>query len=172
MHFKYISPEKAVQLVKSNQLGKINWSVYSRIEENHSTLKLGVGAISYAVLDALIDHKDLGVHTELFSNGIINHLESGTITNSYKKKLKGKIRTSFVTGTKKLYDIINGNPLFIFQEAGYVNEDKGFLPYPFNTPWRTVIVYDDASDILASRTTYNLNEPSKIKDISWIQPMK
>ncbi|WP_373496316.1 glycoside hydrolase family 97 protein [Aquiflexum sp.] len=53
-----------------------------------------------------------------------------------------------------------------------VNGDKGYLQTPFNTPWRTVIVSDDARDILASRMTYNLNEPSKIEDTSWIKPMK
>ena len=53
-----------------------------------------------------------------------------------------------------------------------VNGDKGYLQSPFNTPWRTVIVSDDARDILSSRMTYNLNEPSKIKDTSWIKPMK
>ncbi|GHB26824.1 glycoside hydrolase family 97 protein [Mongoliitalea lutea] len=50
--------------------------------------------------------------------------------------------------------------------------DKGYLQSPFNSPWRTIIVSDDARDILASRMTYNLNEPSKIKDTSWIKPMK
>ncbi len=53
-----------------------------------------------------------------------------------------------------------------------VNGDKGYLQSPFNTPWRTVIVSDDARDILSSRMTYNLNEPSKIEDASWIKPMK
>lgn len=50
--------------------------------------------------------------------------------------------------------------------------DKGYLQSPFNSPWRTIIVSDDARDILASRMTYNLNEPSKIEDTSWIKPMK
>ncbi|MGY6520649.1 MAG: glycoside hydrolase family 97 protein [Mongoliitalea sp.] len=50
--------------------------------------------------------------------------------------------------------------------------DKGYLQSPFHTPWRTVIVSDDARDILTSRMTYNLNEPSKIEDTSWIKPMK
>lgn len=53
-----------------------------------------------------------------------------------------------------------------------VNGDKGYLQTPFKTPWRTVIVSDDARDILSSRITYNLNEPSKIEDTSWIKPMK
>ncbi|RPA68113.1 acetyl-CoA hydrolase/transferase family protein [Cyclobacteriaceae bacterium YHN15] len=94
----------------------------SELIEDRSTLQLGVGAIPDAVLTALKNHKDLGVHTEMFSNGIIDLLESGTITNAYKKKHKGKILTSFAAGTKKLYDIIHDNPLFTFQEAEYVND--------------------------------------------------
>ncbi|WP_194974376.1 glycoside hydrolase family 97 protein [Aquiflexum lacus] len=63
---------------------------------------------------------------------------------------------------------------FIFESwlTPDVNGDKGYLQSPFNTPWRTVIVSDDARKILASRITYNLNEPSKIEDTSWIKPMK
>lgn len=52
------------------------------------------------------------------------------------------------------------------------NGDKGYLQAPFNTPWRTIIASDDARDILASKMTYNLNEPSKIEDTSWIKPVK
>lgn len=90
--------------------------------EDRSTLQLGVGAIPDAVLTALKHHKDLGIHTEMFSNGIIDLLESGAITNAYKKKHKGKILTSFAAGDKKLYDTIHDNPLFTFQEAEYVND--------------------------------------------------
>jgi glucan 1,4-alpha-glucosidase len=63
---------------------------------------------------------------------------------------------------------------FIFESwlTPDVNGDKGYLQSPFNTPWRTVIVSDDARDILASRMPYNLNESSKIEDTSWIKPMK
>lgn len=90
--------------------------------EDRSTLQLGVGAIPDAVLAALKNHKDLGIHTEMFSNGIIDLLESGAITNAYKKKHKGKILTSFAAGDQKLYDVIHDNPLFTFQEAEYVND--------------------------------------------------
>ncbi|PSL06346.1 acetyl-CoA hydrolase/transferase family protein [Cecembia rubra] len=100
------------------QIGKY----ISELIEDRSTLQLGVGAIPDAVLAALKNHKDLGVHTEMFSNGIIDLLESGTITNAYKKKHKGKVLTSFAAGTQRLYDIIHDNPLFTFQEAEYVND--------------------------------------------------
>jgi acyl-CoA hydrolase len=92
------------------------------IIEDRSTLQMGIGAIPDAVLDSLRQHKDLGIHTEMFSNGILGLLKSGAITNKYKKKHPGKIVSSFVTGTKELYDTINDNPEFSFHEAAYVND--------------------------------------------------
>jgi len=100
------------------QIGKY----ISELIEDRSTLQLGVGAIPDAVLTALKNHKDLGVHTEMFSNGILDLLESGAITNAYKKNHKGKVLTSFAAGTNRLYDAIHDNPLFTFQEAEYVND--------------------------------------------------
>ncbi|MES2418763.1 MAG: glycoside hydrolase family 97 protein [Bacteroidota bacterium] len=63
---------------------------------------------------------------------------------------------------------------FIFESwlTPDVNGDKGYIQVPFNTPWRTIMVSDDARDILASKMTYNLNDPSKIEDTSWIKPIK
>lgn len=92
------------------------------IIEDRSTLQMGIGAIPDAVLDSLRQHKDLGIHTEMFSNGILGLLKSGAITNKYKKKHPGKTVSSFVTGTKELYDTINDNPEFSFHEAAYVND--------------------------------------------------
>lgn len=90
--------------------------------EDRSTLQMGIGAIPDAVLDSLRQHKDLGIHTEMFSNGILGLLKSGAITNKYKKKHPGKIVSTFVTGTKELYDAIDDNPEFSFHEAAYVND--------------------------------------------------
>ncbi|WP_339700503.1 acetyl-CoA hydrolase/transferase C-terminal domain-containing protein [Algoriphagus aquimarinus] len=90
--------------------------------EDRSTLQMGIGAIPDAVLDSLKQHKDLGIHTEMFSNGILGLLRSGAITNKYKKKHPGKIVSAFVTGTKELYDAIDDNPEFSFHEAAYVND--------------------------------------------------
>ncbi|UJP63719.1 acetyl-CoA hydrolase/transferase family protein [Mongoliitalea daihaiensis] len=90
--------------------------------EDRSCLQLGIGAIPDAVLQALTNHRDLGIHTEMFSNGLIPLLESGAVTNAYKKKHKGKVLTSFAAGSKKLYNFIHDNPLFTFHEAEYVND--------------------------------------------------
>jgi acyl-CoA hydrolase len=64
----------------------------------------------------------LGIHTEMFSDGVIELLKSGAITNRFKKKHPGKIVTSFAIGTDSLYEQINDNPEFSFHEAAYVND--------------------------------------------------
>ena len=92
--------------------------------EDGSTLQLGIGAIPDAILGALSDHTDLGVHTEMCSNGIIGLLERGVITNRFKKKHPGRIVTSFAIGTRRLYDLVHDNPQFAFLEAQYVNDGK------------------------------------------------
>lgn len=90
--------------------------------EDRSTLQMGIGAIPDAVLGSLTGHKDLGIHTEMFSNGILDLMKSGAVTNSYKKKHPGKVVSSFAIGSKKLYDEIHDNPEFSFHEAAYVND--------------------------------------------------
>lgn len=90
--------------------------------EDGATLQLGIGTIPDAVLAQLTGHKDLGVHTEMFSDGVIDLLRKGVITNKYKKKHKRKVITSFTTGTRELYDFIDDNPEFAFLESDYVND--------------------------------------------------
>ncbi|WP_143960586.1 acetyl-CoA hydrolase/transferase family protein [Litoribacter populi] len=90
--------------------------------EDGSTLQMGIGAIPDAVLKALTTHKDLGIHTEMFSDGVVDLLDTGAITNKFKKKHPGKIVTSFAIGTEKLYNRVHVNPEFTFHEAAYVND--------------------------------------------------
>ena len=92
--------------------------------DDKSTLQLGIGAIPDAVLQSLHSHKDLGVHTEMFSNGVIDLLKAGVITNKFKKKHRGKVATAFAIGDQDLYDFIDDNPEFMFLEADYVNDAK------------------------------------------------
>lgn len=90
--------------------------------EDGATLQLGIGTIPDAVLAQLGGHRDLGVHTEMFSDGIIELVKLGVITNKYKKKHRRKIATSFAIGSRVLYDFIDDNPLFTFLESDYVND--------------------------------------------------
>lgn len=94
----------------------------SNLIENGSTLQLGIGTIPDAVLNYLDDFKNLGVHTEMFSDGLIPLVEKGVVTNSKKTLHRGKIICSFVMGSKKLYDFIDGNPFVEFHPTEYTND--------------------------------------------------
>src|SRR5690606_38931470 len=75
-----------------------------------------------AVLKMLVNHKNLGVHTEMFSNGIIDLIEKGVITNQNKKKHRRKVATAFAVGNRSLYEYVDDNPMFSFLETDYVND--------------------------------------------------
>ena len=83
---------------------------------------MGIGSIPDAVMGELYHHKDLGVHTEMFSDGVVNLCKAGVITNKYKKKHRRKVITTFVAGSKMLYEFIDDNPSFAFLESDYVND--------------------------------------------------
>ncbi|MBX7095118.1 MAG: 4-hydroxybutyrate CoA-transferase [Flavobacteriales bacterium] len=100
------------------------------IIEDRSTIQAGIGTIPDAVLMALKNHKDLGVHTEMFSNGVVDLMKRGVITNKFKKKYKGRIATAFAIGTRELYDFVDDNPVFAFLEAGYVNDERTIRANP------------------------------------------
>lgn len=90
--------------------------------DNGSTLQMGIGTIPDAVLRYLVNHKDLGVHTEMLSDGIIDLVEKDVINNRKKKIHPNKSVTSFALGTRRLYDYVNDNPAFAFLDIDYVND--------------------------------------------------
>ena len=102
----------------SEQIGK---NVAALIED-YSTLQMGIGAIPDAVLRYLGNHKGLGIHTEMFSDGIVPLVEQGVITNEYKKVRPGKIVTTFTLGTRKVYDFVDNNPTVSFMDVAFVND--------------------------------------------------
>jgi acyl-CoA hydrolase len=100
---------------------KIGENVASLIEDG-STLQAGIGAIPDAVLNCLHNHKDLGVHTEMFSDGLIPLIQKGVVNNEMKKILRGKTVTSFVAGSRKVYDFVDNNPSMSFMNVSYAND--------------------------------------------------
>lgn len=90
--------------------------------EDGSTIELGIGRIPQAVPGFLKDRKELGIHTEMFTDAVIEMIESGVITGSRKALDRGKVVASFCMGTRKLYDYIDSNPTFSFQPTEYVND--------------------------------------------------
>lgn len=89
---------------------------------NGATMQLGIGAIPDAVLKFLFDKKDLGIHTELFSDSVIELVNAGVLTNAQKSLHPGKIVSGFMLGTKRLYDWADDNPLIELHRTEYVND--------------------------------------------------
>lgn len=106
--------------VGANEI-KIGGYIAEMIEDK-STLQMGIGAIPDAVLSCLLNHKDLGVHTEMCSDGIINLVEKDIINNKYKNIHPNKTVSSFALGSKKLYSYVDDNPSFAFLDIDYVND--------------------------------------------------
>jgi len=94
----------------------------AELVEDGATLQMGIGSVPDAVLANLGNHKGLGVHTEMFSDGIIPLIEKGIVTNEFKRKHRGKTVASFVLGTRKLYDFIDDNPAVAMLGIDYVND--------------------------------------------------
>lgn len=94
----------------------------SNLIEDGSTLQLGIGAIPDAVLSFLHSKKHMGIHTEMFSDGIIKLIEEGIITNEKKTLHPGKVIASFVLGTSSLFKFLDDNPIFEFHPSHYVND--------------------------------------------------
>lgn len=87
-----------------------------------ATMQMGIGAIPDAVLKFLFEKRDLGIHTELFSDGVIDLVEAGVLTNARKTLHTGKIIAGFILGTKRLYDWVDDNPLIELHPTEYVND--------------------------------------------------
>ncbi len=90
--------------------------------EDGACLQMGIGGIPNAVLQFLTNHKNLGVHTEMFSDGILPLVNSGVINGKLKTKHPGKIVSSFAMGTRALYDFIHDNPEVAMLDVAYVND--------------------------------------------------
>jgi GNAT superfamily N-acetyltransferase/acyl CoA:acetate/3-ketoacid CoA transferase beta subunit len=99
-------------------------SFVARLIENGSTLELGIGALPQSVCSNLMETgvRDLGIHTEMFSDSLIPLIESGIVNNKKKTIHRDKVIASFAMGTKKLYDYIDDNPMFHFHDTAYVND--------------------------------------------------
>ncbi len=126
---------KDIDFVVESDLPLIEWSppepdeVAMRIGQNvtkligdGATIQAGIGMIPNAILSLLTDKNDLGLHTEMFSDGIIDLVEAGVITNRKKTLHNGKIVATFCMGTQRLYDFVNDNPLIEFHPCDYTND--------------------------------------------------
>ncbi len=105
----------------SDQEALIGGFVASLIEDE-STLQMGIGSIPNAALAKLTNHKNLGLHTEMFSDGVIDLIESGVINCKYKGVTKNRALATFLIGSQRLYDFVNDNPFISMRESSFVND--------------------------------------------------
>jgi len=110
-----IDPRPATEV--EQRIGEI---VASRINDG-DCLQMGIGAIPNAALSCLKGRRDLGVHTEMFSDGVLDLIESGVITNENKKVARGRTVTGFITGSERLYRFVDDNPEVTFLDIEFVN---------------------------------------------------
>jgi acyl-CoA hydrolase len=127
---------------------KIGKHVADLIEDG-ATLQLGIGNIPNAVLTNLYNHKRLGVHTEMFSDGLLPLVEKGIITGEEKTLKSGRIVTSFAAGSQALYDFVDDNPIVNFKEAAYTNDTNVILQNPKVTAINSAIEIDLTGQICA-----------------------
>lgn len=100
---------------------KIGTYIASLIEDK-STLQMGIGSIPNAALSKLTNHKNLGLHTEMFSDGVIDLIENDVINCNYKSVSRGRALATFLMGSKRLYDFVNDNPFIEMKESSFVND--------------------------------------------------
>jgi 4-hydroxybutyrate CoA-transferase len=110
----HLAPETAVEA----RIGEI----VANLVEDGSTLQMGIGGIPDAVLARLHHKRDLGIHTEMFSDRIVDLVESGAVTNRQKVVGAGRIVTSFINGTRRLFDFVHDNPLVAFYPCDWTND--------------------------------------------------
>lgn len=117
--------------------------------ENGATLQMGIGVIPDAVLASLTSHKELGVHTEMFSDGLLPLIEQGIVTNEHKVKHRGRIVSGFLMGSQHLYEYVDDNPLIRMLEIDYVNDVDVIRQNPKVTAINSAIEVDLTGQVCA-----------------------
>ncbi len=141
-------PEVDYSAQTTDAIRQIGKNVASLIEDG-ATLQMGIGSIPDQVLQNLHGHKNLGIHTEMLSDGIIPLLESGAINNSRKKINVGRSVTGFMAGTRKLYDFVHDNPQMRVMDIAYVNDTSVIRRNPKATAINSAIEIDITGQVCA-----------------------
>ena len=117
--------------------------------EDESTLQMGVGNIPNAVLSRLGNHKNLGLHTEMFSDGVIDLILKDVINGNFKGINRGRALATFLMGSKKLYDYVDDNPFVEMREADYVNDVRSIRQNPKMVAINSAIEVDVTGQVCA-----------------------
>lgn len=134
---------------------KIGDYVASLIEDR-STLQMGIGSIPNAVLTRLTNHKDLGLHTEMFSDGVIDLILNNVINGNYKKINRGRALATFLMGSKRLYDYVDDNPFVEMRASNYTNNTAYIKQNPRMVAINSAIEVDVTGQVCADSIGPNM----------------
>ncbi|MFN7824385.1 MAG: acetyl-CoA hydrolase/transferase family protein [Pseudobdellovibrionaceae bacterium] len=140
----YSPPRKKLTEVELN-IGKN----VSELVENGATLQLGIGAIPDAVCAHLKNHQDLGIHTEMWTDGAFDLVKSGVVTNRLKKFHQGKVTSCFLMGSREMYDYVHDNQAVLNLEASYTNYPLNIIRNPQVTAINSAVEIDLTGQVCA-----------------------
>jgi 4-hydroxybutyrate CoA-transferase len=128
------------------QIGQI---ISERLVQDGATLQMGIGSIPDAVLRSLGDHRELGIHSEMFSDGVIDLVRTGVITNSRKVLDPGQLVGGFCIGSRRLYDFLDNNPMVRMKDIAYVNDTSVIRQQPKMTAINSCIEIDLTGQVVS-----------------------
>lgn len=142
-------PLPTLEVSEPNELEMRIGQHIAGLVEDGATLQMGIGAIPNAALLAMKNHKELGIHTEMFSDGIIDLFERGVITNEHKIRHRHHMITGFLAGSQRLYDFVNDNPIVRLKDISYVNDTAVIRQNPKVTAINSAIEIDLTGQVCA-----------------------
>ena len=148
----WIETDRALPSAKPVEIGPVEARIgelIAELVEDGATLQMGIGAIPDAALARLGNKKDLGVHTEMFSDGLIALIEGGVITNRHKQVHPGRTVTSFATGSRRLYDFVHHNALVEFHPCDRTNDTALIRKNPKVTAINSALEVDLTGQVCA-----------------------
>jgi len=137
------------QVVEPNEVEMRIGKHIAGLVEDGATLQMGIGAIPNAALKQMYHHKDLGVHTEMFSDGLLDLVEKGVVTGKHKHSHPGKVVSGFAMGSQRLYDFMDDNPLVNMAAIEWVNSVKTIQKNPKVTAINSAIEVDLTGQVCA-----------------------
>jgi acyl-CoA hydrolase len=144
---------------KRPQIGEIELRIGQNVAqyiEDGSTLQMGIGAVPDACLQALKGHRDLGIHTEMWTDGALDLMEKGVITNARKRIHAGKTVSTFVVGSQRVFDFVHDNPGLLLLDAAYVNNPTVIARNPRVVAINSAVEVDLTGQICADSVGHHI----------------
>lgn len=143
------TPLMEAHFTEPDEIEKAIGKNVAALVEDGATLQMGIGAIPNAVLSQLVNHKNLGVHTEMFADGVLNLVEKGVINGAAKTIDCGKIVSTFLMGSQRVYDFIDDNPGVLMMDVGYTNDITVIAKNPRVTAINSALQVDLTGQVCA-----------------------